>query len=154
MPSTYKTEHLGLNRWLGSDKPKRTDFNEDNERIDAAVAGHIADHVAHVTEAERARWDAPFVTGSYTGDGTAERAIQLGFRPSALIVCIASKAPINVSSSDVQLRFAFATEAGASKGVALSDEGFWVYNPSVAPLDGETPRLNIQNSMYFYIAYR
>lgn len=36
MPSTHKTGHLSLNNWLGTDKPKKDDFNEDNSRIDNA----------------------------------------------------------------------------------------------------------------------
>jgi len=34
MPSSMKTPKLSLNRWLGSDKPKMEDFNEDNRLID------------------------------------------------------------------------------------------------------------------------
>ena len=36
MPSSNKTAHLRLNRWLGGDKPKKDDFNEDNLAIDEA----------------------------------------------------------------------------------------------------------------------
>ena len=30
MPSSAKTEKLGLNNWAGADTPKRADFNQDN----------------------------------------------------------------------------------------------------------------------------
>lgn len=33
------TEHYQLCQWLGTDQVKRTDFNEDNVKIDAALAG-------------------------------------------------------------------------------------------------------------------
>lgn len=36
MPSSNKTAYLALNRWLGTDKPKKDDFNEDNRIVDAA----------------------------------------------------------------------------------------------------------------------
>lgn len=36
MPSSNKTLHLQLNKWLGSDKPKKDDFNSDNQKIDEA----------------------------------------------------------------------------------------------------------------------
>lgn len=36
MPSNNKTLHLQLNKWLGSDKPKKDDFNSDNQKIDEA----------------------------------------------------------------------------------------------------------------------
>ena len=34
-----KTEHYQLNQWDAADQVKRTDFNEDNAKIDAALAG-------------------------------------------------------------------------------------------------------------------
>lgn len=36
MPSANKTANLGLNQWLGNEYPKRTDFVEDNKKIDDA----------------------------------------------------------------------------------------------------------------------
>lgn len=36
MPSSNKTQHLLLNKWLGTDKPKKDDFNSDNQKIDEA----------------------------------------------------------------------------------------------------------------------
>ncbi len=154
MPSTHKTDYLGLNQWLGSDKPKRTDFNEDNERVDAAVQTHVMDGQAHLTQEERGRWNAPFVTGGYTGDGVNGRTVTIGFRPSALLVCAAEKTPFVFSSSQTQIRCAFATAHGVSKGVELCDEGFVVYNPAGTTPDGETPRLNSSDGTYFYVAYR
>lgn len=38
MASTNKTTHLRLNQWEGSDPILRTDFNQDNSKIDQAVA--------------------------------------------------------------------------------------------------------------------
>lgn len=37
MGSTHKTQRLALNQWIGEDRPKRLDFNEDNAKIDAAI---------------------------------------------------------------------------------------------------------------------
>jgi len=37
MPSSFKTLHYKLNQWLGGDKPKKVDFNQDNTLIDAAL---------------------------------------------------------------------------------------------------------------------
>jgi hypothetical protein len=36
MPSTNKTAIFGLNKWIGTDKPVRSDFNADNDIIEAA----------------------------------------------------------------------------------------------------------------------
>lgn len=37
MASTYKTNNIKLNQWIGSDKPQRTDFNDDNMIIDTEI---------------------------------------------------------------------------------------------------------------------
>ena len=34
-----KTEHYQLNQWDAADQVKRTDFNEDNAKIEEALAG-------------------------------------------------------------------------------------------------------------------
>ena len=102
------TEHFSLNQWLPDDQVKRTDFNEDNAKIDAALndlSGGLAE------KADQAALDAlaaevakkattaaletvskklasmPYlVTGTYTGDGAESRLISLGFQPKALLV--------------------------------------------------------------------
>ena len=38
-----KTEHYQLNQWDPSDQVRRTDFNEDNAKIEAALAGQAAE---------------------------------------------------------------------------------------------------------------
>ena len=38
MSSTNKTAHLALNQWVGTDPFRMTDFNEDNEKLDAAIS--------------------------------------------------------------------------------------------------------------------
>ena len=74
MPSSNKTLYLALNKWLGSDKPKKDDFNDDNQIIDeamnamsvridglsgadSALAEHTSDSAAHVTGGEKASWN-------------------------------------------------------------------------------------------------
>lgn len=92
MPSSNKTTTLGLNRWLGSDKPVKDDFNEDNRLIDEAMAAlttrvgtlessgggggssealdtHIADTAVHCTAEEKALWNAAAAGSSSSGGG-------------------------------------------------------------------------------------
>lgn len=57
MPSSNKTS-LGLNLWSGTDKPKKNDFNADNQIIDTALAGKAK----HST----GTWDAYLNTGGVT----------------------------------------------------------------------------------------
>lgn len=51
MASNY-TEHFSLNQWLPDDQVKRTDFNEDNAKIDAAL-NDLSDGLA-AAQAEKA----------------------------------------------------------------------------------------------------
>lgn len=104
------TEHFSLNQWLPDDQVKRTDFNEDNAKIDSALKDLAA---AQAEKADQTALDALaaevakkattaalealskklasmpcLVTGTYTGDGTDSRLISLGFQPKALLVMI------------------------------------------------------------------
>ncbi len=159
MPSTYKTGHLGLNRWLGSDKPKRTDFNDDNERVDAAcaqTAAHLANASVHITQEERQSWNNAIITGSYQGNELNGRTVELGFAPRAVFVCVGSSAsPLSFTlNGELKLRMGFAAQEGESKGVKLTQSGFTVYNMSAVPPDGETLKLNSSGFLYNYIAVR
>ena len=52
MPSSKKTEHMGLNQFIGSDHPKMEDFNFDNTQIDQKFQEHIASQL-HLSEQDR-----------------------------------------------------------------------------------------------------
>ena len=86
------TEHFSLNQWLPDDQVKRTDFNEDNAKIDAALndlSGGLAEKAttaALETVSKKLAAMPCLVTGTYTGDGTDSRLISLGFQPKALLV--------------------------------------------------------------------
>ena len=71
--STNKTQNYNLHSWLGGDNFLRTEINENFTALDT-VLSQLA--------AEKAR----AVAGVYTGDGTAERTIPLGFPPQAVLV--------------------------------------------------------------------
>ncbi len=81
-----KTPNYNLNQWSRDDRVLMDDFNADNARLDTALAGLArskADLSALAVKTEIA-------AGTYTGDGTAERVIRLGFTPKAVYVCEAS----------------------------------------------------------------
>lgn len=86
------TEHFSLNQWQADDQVKRTDFNEDNAKIDAALndlSGGLAEKAttAALEALSKKLASMPcLVTGTYTGDGTDSRLISLGFQPKALLV--------------------------------------------------------------------
>lgn len=91
MASNY-TEHFSLNQWLPDDQVKRTDFNEDNAKLDAALnnlSGDLAekaDQSALEALSKKLASMPCLVTGTYTGDGAESRLISLGFQPKALLV--------------------------------------------------------------------
>ena len=71
MSSTYKTTNLGLNQFVGSDRPKMEDFNFDNQQIDQKFQEHVLSNL-HLTEQQREQLGkASYQIGSYSGDGQA-----------------------------------------------------------------------------------
>ena len=62
MSSSNKTE-LGLNLWLGGDKPKREDFCNDNLIIDKQITEHKNDVLYQLTESPQE--DEQIYVGAY-----------------------------------------------------------------------------------------
>ena len=72
MASNYTTNYQ-LNQWAKTDRLMMDDFNADNQKIDAALKA-VADGTMQ------------FITGSYVGDGTENRIIDLGVVPKLVIM--------------------------------------------------------------------
>ena len=87
MSSTNKTE-IGLNLWLGGDKPKREDFCNDNLIIDKQIIDHKNDMSCHVSEEERNKWNTNVYCNIYYGNNESVREIATAcpFDPSAVII--------------------------------------------------------------------
>lgn len=60
------TQHYQLNQWAADDQVLRTDFNADNAKIDAALAG---------------KGNCRLYTGSYVGTGTKEQSFTFPAKP-------------------------------------------------------------------------
>lgn len=87
MASTYKTNYLGLNKFVGSDKPKMDDFNFDNETLDQKFQEHVQSSL-HITEEERQMLGkSNYVIGTYTGNGESPRTIDVGLMWSLESFC-------------------------------------------------------------------
>ena len=86
------TEHYQLHQWEGSDPFLRTDFNEDFQKIDTAIAD--------------AKGAAGCINGSYIGNGTATEII-LGVKPQFIMIV----APHQSSSTSSDTIFALGSEA-------------------------------------------
>ncbi|MGE4549177.1 MAG: hypothetical protein AB7C89_06460 [Intestinibacillus sp.] len=100
--------------------------------------------------------DSRFVTGSYTGDGTASRTISLGFTPRAVQVLWYGYAAATRSSSFEHLGGLAVTGVPAKAGdysgypniVEITTNGFKVF------YDGSGLRTNMASSPYTYMAWR
>ena len=84
--STNHTTNYNLCQWLATDQVKRTDFNEDNAKIDAALAD-LESSKADQAALNAASARIPKVAaGTYTGNGSTTRKISLSFTPKAVLV--------------------------------------------------------------------
>ena len=102
--ATNYTTNYELNQWRSTDQVLRTDFNADNAKIDAALAGKAETETETVSalqaavagKAEQADLSAleaqvnsmgiAKAEGTYTGDGGTQQAITTGFRPALVIL--------------------------------------------------------------------
>lgn len=64
------TEHYNLCQWEATDQVLRTDFNEDNAKVDAALNALAAQDTA-LNELVNQRGNCQLYTTSYTGTGSA-----------------------------------------------------------------------------------
>ena len=80
--AAHYTTNYQLCQWEATDKVLRTDFNQDNQKIDAALAGKAESEDLATLAAATPKVAA----GSYTGDGSTTRLFELGFTPKAVLV--------------------------------------------------------------------
>ena len=110
--ASFSTANYQLNQWVGTDSVLRTEFNEDNVKVDTALKT-MSDQIVQkanqsavntlVTavqqKADQADLDVlessvqqitadltKITFGTYTGDGTDPRTVSLGFTPKAVLV--------------------------------------------------------------------
>ena len=126
-----QTANYGLNQWAAEDQVVRTEFNEDNAKIDAALnsLGCIA--------------------GFYKGDGKAGRLIEVGFQPSAVLI-VRDGGVFNMSGSVTTVsEGAFAVNGrdaknyAGSRSAAIAETGFQVWDT-----------VNASGKYYHYLAMK
>ena len=149
MASNYTTNYQ-LNQWEAGDQVLRTEFNQDNQKIDTAVAGKA--DLTQLSEVEAlALGRADILLGSYTGDGASSRTIDLGGKPRAVLLLTASG---DLSDSFRGTRYGgLALAERAVTGVsgqtvlAITEQGFTVcYNSNYSIYS------NSNGSTYLYLA--
>ena len=114
---------------------------------------HIRDADIHVTAEQKYAWSHPLQSGSYLGNGTSSRSINVGFAPSFLFVFADQYALTEVDSTSFCNRIyaAQGTPAGSSYGLTLTDSGFTVRYGLSSGTD-LIPCLNEGGVTYHYIA--
>ncbi len=84
-----KTPNYQLNQWEPSDQFLRTDFNEDNAKIDAALSGKASASALTALTGRVSSAEAvipKIAVGTYDGDDAETRTIRVGFTPKAVLV--------------------------------------------------------------------
>ena len=156
MSSSNKTSYLGLNQFVGSDKPKMEDFNADNQKVDAALAEIKAQpcftKLAETVTKERLE-NLGYLIGSYTGDGTTKRTISvaqpIGF---GFVFMVGEGLHYAVTTlGENHIFSAVMTPQGCSKGVSITSGGFTVLQSGSSTPDGKKNMLNQSGKKYIYL---
>ena len=170
MAANY-TANYNLCQWEATDQVLRTDFNQDNAKIDAALADKAeAETVSALQTAVAAKAEAsalsalenqvssmgiPKAEGTYTGNGGHQYTVTVGFRPALVIL-------FNLGSGlgNSSLVFLLGTENAqfistqynsryiSTSALTFTDSGFVVNTPD------EDEDFNYYNRTYRYLAIR
>jgi len=158
MPTNNKTS-LGLNSWIGTDKPKRSDFVEDNATLDTLLTTHFNDTSKHVSAADRTLLTDSFILGNYTGNGAVSQIITLPFEPRMVIAFMDQAVmddyvPVGASGYN-ENNFAIVTQKGGSMGLLLSENKLTACQSRSVPTGGGIfTNFNSDSDNYVYIAFR
>ena len=158
MPTNNKTPNLNLNSWIGTDKPKRQDFVDDNNILDSVIANHLADTVSHMSASEKSLLNAPFIVDVIAGDGNSTCSHTLPFSPKMVIVFLRNKVPVEYYPQGNYYIYNFAIAAqsatGASKGATLNGNTLTLEQTQNTPEDGIFINLNKYYGQYVCVAFK
>lgn len=154
MASTNKTTNLGLNAWLGTDHPTRSDFVQDNTVIDEVLGEHTANSTIHLTSSEKTRVSNPIYISQYIGTGTDSTAITLDVTPKFVIVHKKNSPPVAFSSTGVVINAGMTAPYNAgTNGLSLTSNILTV-SYSATMTDGARPNFNEESANYVVYSFR
>lgn len=158
MGSSNRTEYLGLNRWIKSDRPVMEDFNADNEIVDSMLGGHISNGELHLNEKQRQALALPYDMQIYHGTGVQNRtiALEFDFEPRMCIL-LAISAPVGVIDipNDTHYNyFGIATKSGGTDGLTLSGKSLSVIQGGAMVARYEMRSYNELGRSYLVIGFR
>lgn len=155
MPSTNKTTHFGLNNWSGTDKPKRSDFVEDNVKLDTTLHSHFTDNDLHFTAADREKFRNTAMAGFYGGTGEAKKSFALSFAPKGFFV-FQQGAPLSYydpARSATVVNSGFLSHHGGTAGMSLSNsKEVHMEQSQNGAVNGVFLNLNEKGKTYLYLA--
>lgn len=158
MSSSNKTQGIGLNQWISSDKPTFSDFNSDNEKIDSAFLQHVNNTNYHVSDLDRFRWNEGAYVNIFFGNGVMERTIQTEcpFDPKAVFVIGCDTHCCSQQDYSRKHYFGVTTDLGGSLGLALnsSERSFFVTNNDIGDIPPDYQSFNEAGILYVYIMLR
>ncbi len=155
MSASNTTEYLGLSQWLGSDRPQRIDFVDDNRIIDNAIKLHFLDTSKHLSTEQYNKLQQPFVFQSYVGDGNESQVITLDISPK-LIIVFAKDLPFTQrdTNNNTLINACFtAKSAGTTGGAAIGSNTVTVYYDAT-PTNGIRYNLNQLHGQYCIVAFK
>lgn len=152
MPSSFKTTKLGLNNWVESDKPTRSDFVGDNMIIDSILGTHVNDNSLHLNEKQTAQIEEPYFFDLFQGSNEASRTITLNYTPRIVIYFAVNKPLVeSTESGDVVNGGVSVYTYGSSGGVAIGENKLIITH---GVIDGVNYNLNNMECQYLLIAFR
>lgn len=156
MPTNNKTPNLGLNDWIGTDKPMRGDFTSDNLLLDNLLGGHLANSAVHFSEEDRTKLETPFACGLLGGTGTASNTHVLPFEPKTVLVFAVGKplAEYDAANGYTVCNAGLVCQNGASAGMQLQAKSLLLAQSQTVPADKVFLNLNKNGMQYVYIAFR
>ena len=146
--ATNYTANYKLCQWEPEDNFLREEFNQDNAKIDAALKG--LENTKANSSTTNSRLTAlenrvEVIVGSYTGDGTATRTINLGFTPKAVL--LEHSSGMRMGSNNIAFGGLALLDAPA-RGFQIVDGGFSVqYNSGFV-------HTNNNGEVYRYLAFK
>ena len=129
-----QTPNFQLNQWSGTDYVRRTDFNADNAKIDAALKAV-------------AEGGAKIAVGTYTGTGdSTDTTVTVGFPVKALLVTTGNQ----IDGQNGLLIFSGQTISGGVTGQVFwfTEDGFRV-KTAIYQNKPCTPYLNTATTHYY-----
>lgn len=155
MGATSYTPNLGLCAWQGSDRPKRTDFVNDNAVIDEKLGEHLLNVGVHVTPEEKEQYANPYTVVSYVGDGAASKSIALSESYTFAIV-FQKNSPVATidSESNVLSHFAIVGRLfGSSSSMVMNSTSITVKQDTTAS-SGVKNNFNENGKQYVMLLFK